>query len=254
MEVDRHEHGVPSFVDLGTSDPAAAAAFYADLFGWEYLDLPPEAQGYRMVVLRGKTAAGLGPAQNPGPPVWTTYVTVDDADASVEAAKANGGALIAGPFDVMEAGRMAVLADRTGAAISVWQPRNNIGSEIVNEPGAYTWSELYTSDVDGSKEFYGAVFGWGSATHAGGPMPYTEWKVGDRSVAGMMPRPPQMPEQVPDHWMVYFNVADCDATVAKVKELGGSVLMGPAEMPPGHIAALTDPQGATFSVIQPKSA
>lgn len=252
MEVDRHDTGVPSWVDLGTPDPDAAATFYGELFGWDVQEGRAEEGGYRMALLRGRPAAGIGPAQNPGPPFWTTYVTVDDAGAVVGKVTAAGGTVLLEPMDVMAYGRMAVFADPKGAAFSVWQPDQHHGAGIVSEPGAYTWSELLTSDVEGSKTFYGAVFGWDAVTRGEGPRAYTELQIGGRPVAGMMARPPQMPEQVPDHWGVYFNVADCEASVARIKELGGAVMMGPMDMPPGTIAAVADPQGANFNLIQPK--
>jgi predicted enzyme related to lactoylglutathione lyase len=157
-------------------------------------------------------------------------------------------------MDVLDAGRMGVFTDPKGAVFSVWQAGIMPGAGIVNEPNSYSWSELLTSDVDGSKKFYGSVFGWGAKTYgddAPGPMGgYTEWKVGDRSVGGMMSRPPQMPAGVPDYWGVYFAVADIEATVARLKELGGSVMMGPMAIEPGTFAMVADPQGAMFNVMQ----
>lgn len=250
MEVERYEHGVPSWVDLGTSDIQKGAEFYSGLFGWEVELGGEEVGGYSMATLRGKFVAGLGPQMNPGPPYWTTYVTVDSADDAVARAKTNGGNVLMEPMDVMDAGRMAVFADPIGAVISVWQPINHIGAQIVNEPNSYSWSELVTTDTAKSKEFYGAVFGWGSETHGeGGPMPYTEWKIGDRSVGGMMPKPPMMPAEVPPHWGVYFAVDGTEAAMGKAKELGGQVIMGPMDVEPGTIAVVSDPQGAVFNII-----
>jgi uncharacterized protein len=246
MEVERHDHGVPSWVDLGAPDPAAAAAFYGSLFGWDAPEGPPETGGYRMATLRGRAVAGIGPAQAPGPPWWTTYVTVDDADAIPAKAKAAGGGVLVEPFDVMTFGRMAVITDTTGAAISVWQAMEHPGAHLVNEPGTYSWSELITSDVEAAKGFYAAVLGWGEETNPG----YTEFKVGGRSIAGMMARPPGMPAQAPDAWGVYFAVADHDATVAQVLELGGQRIVGPMTVPVGTFSVVVDPQGAVFNVIQ----
>jgi predicted enzyme related to lactoylglutathione lyase len=250
--MERYDHGVPSWVDLGTSDPAAAAAFYSGLFGWDVQEGPPEAGGYRMAMLRGKPVAGLGPQMNPGPPYWTTYVTVDSADDAAEKVKAAGGTVFVEPFDVLDVGRMAVFADPRGAAFAVWEPRAHIGAGIVNEPNTYSWSELVTSDVEASKGFYAAVFGWGAETHGEGAGAYTEWQLGGRSISGMLSRPPDMPAQVPDHWAVYFIVSDAEAAVAKIKELGGSVMMGPMEIEPGIFAVVNDPQGANFNVLQMK--
>jgi predicted enzyme related to lactoylglutathione lyase len=253
MDIDKHDHGVPSWVDLSTSDVDAAVAFYGGLFGWDLADLGEEAGHYHMASLRGRSVAAISPAQNPGPSYWTTYVTVDDADAAASAAKDAGGNVMAEPFEVMDAGRMAVLADPTGAAFAVWQPGTSIGAEIVNEPNTYGWSELVTSDVDGAKTFYGAVFGWGNRTMGEGAGAYTEWLIGERSVGGMMARPPQLPAQAPDFWGVYFTVEDCAAAASRVTELGGSVMMGPQDIEPGTFAVVADPTGAMFNVIQLKA-
>ena len=250
MEVERHEPGVPCWVDLGTGDIPKGAEFYSALFGWKVELGGEEVGGYSVANLRDRPVAGLGPQMNPGRPYWNSYVSVDSADDAVAKAKANGATVIMEPMDVMDAGRMAIFADPLGAVISVWQPNTMIGCGIVNEPNSFSWSELITTDIEKSKQFYGAVFGWGAQTHGeGGPMAYTEWKVGDRSVGGMMPKPPMMPAEVPPHWSVYFSVDGTEAAMDKVKELGGQVVMGPMDLEPGKIAVVSDPQGAVFNVI-----
>lgn len=250
MDVERHDPGVPSWVDLGTSDIPKAIEFYSGLFGWQIEQGPPEAGGYSMCLLRGKAAAGLGQQTNPGRPYWTTYVNVDSVDETLGKAKSAGGNVLMDGMDVMEFGRMGIIQDPVGAVISLWEPRAHHGAQIVNEPNSYSWSELITTDVEGSKQFYGAVFGWGSQTHGeGGPMPYTEWKIGERSVGGMMPKPPMMPAEVPPHWGVYFAVDGTEGAVEKVKALGGELIMGPMDVEPGRFAVVADPQGAVFNVI-----
>ena len=251
MEVESYEHGVPCWVDLGSPDPARAAEFYSALFGWSVAEGPPEAGGYRLAELRGKPVAGIGPQMNPGaPPAWNTYVNVDDADSITGTIRANGGQVLMEPFDVLDVGRMGVFADPTGAVFSAWQARAHIGSAIVNEPGTYSWNELVTTDVAKATEFYPKVFGWQPMTHAAdSPMPYAEWQLGGRSVAGMMAKPPMIPPEVPSFWGVYFTVTDTDATVERVKELGGNLVMGPMDIEPGRFAVLTDPTGAAFNVI-----
>jgi len=249
MEVERYEHGVPSWVDVGVPDIGKAAEFYSALFGWDVERGGEETGGYSIALLRGKPVAGIGPKMNPGPPSWTTYLSVDSADAAAEKVKEHGGQVLMEPMDVMDAGRMAVFADPVGAMFSVWQAGAHLGAGIVNEPGSFSWNELVTPDTEKSKEFYGAVFGWGSETHGeGGPMAYTEWKVGGRSVGGMMKRPPVM-ANVPPHWTVYFAVDGTDEAAGKVKALGGQVIMGAMDVEPGRFAVVEDTQGVGFNII-----
>jgi len=253
MEVEKYEHGVPSWVDLGTTDLPGARTFYGTLFGWDTPEGPPEAGGYTVATLRGKPVAGLGPQMNPqAPPSWMTYVNVDDADAVVAKVAPAGGQVLAGPMDVMDVGRMAVIADPVFAVIGIWQPKTHKGAEIVNEPNTYCWSELVTTDTEGAKAFYNAVFGWGEATQ-GEEFVYTEWKLGDRSLGGMMAKPPEMPAEVPPHWGVYFAVDDADRTVARIGELGGQVVMGPTDIEPGRFAVAMDPAGVFFNVLALKA-
>ena len=248
-----YAHGTPSWVDLQTSDPSAAKQFYGSIFGWTYDDMPtgdtPDAV-YSMAMLNGKQAAAiasLGDMAAQGvPPHWNSYVTVDDVEATTAQVAGAGGTVIAPAFDVMDAGRMSVIQDPTGAMLNLWQAKNNIGAQVVNETGAFSWSELITPDVPKAAEFYNKLFGWTTLTHEGG-MPYTEFQLDGTSIAGAMN--PPMPG-IPTFWGVYFSVADCDATVERAKSLGGSVFAGPMDIEPGRFAVLADPQGAMFNVIK----
>jgi uncharacterized protein len=243
--------GTPSWVDLGTPDMAASKAFYGGLFGWTgHTAEQPEAGGYTLFHnADGKEVAGAGPLQNPGQPTaWTTYIAVEDADATTKAATDAGGTVLMPPMDVMDQGRMAILQDPTGAAIAVWQPRAHKGADVFNVPGALSWNELSTRDVPAATRFYTTVFGWGAKT-SDGPQAYTEWQIEGRSVGGMMAMPEQIPASVPANWLVYFAVANCQATVDRAVELGGKVQMAPMTIPQGTFAVLSDPQGATFAVI-----
>jgi predicted enzyme related to lactoylglutathione lyase len=260
--------GTPSWVDNASPDPGAAAEFYAALFGWGTESvMPDDSPGeYHMARLKGKAVAALGSQPMEGvPPVWNTYITVTDPEATAEAVKEAGGQVMMEPFDVMEAGRMGVFADPAGAVFMAWQPNRSIGSELVNEPGTFSWSELHTSDLEGSKDFYGRVFGWkaDSMDFAGGE--YVIWhntngelisappEKGGTSIGGMMSNE-NSPPGTPPFWMVYFNVDDADATVSKAEELGGSVIAPAFDADGvGRIAVLADPQGAAFSVITPVS-
>lgn len=243
--------GTPSWVDLGSSDLPASKAFYCALFGWEVVDGGPDSGGYDMFQKQDKNVAGLGPlmAQNQ-PPAWTTYVSVEDADATTAKVTAAGGTVLVAPMDVLDVGRMAVFLDPTGAAIALWQPRAHHGADLANEPGTFTWNELQTRDVEAAKAFYRSVFGWGAHTSEDGLMPYTEWKRGEDSVGGMMEMPDEVPPQIPAYWLVYFAVEDCDATVTKAAGLGGTTLMPPMDVTPGRFAVLSDPTGAVFAVIK----
>ncbi len=242
--------GTPSWVDLGTPEPDDAARFYSGVFGWVIDAGPPEAGGYRMCLLDGKPVAGIGSQANPDmPPWWTTYVSVSSADDAAAAIRAAGGTLLVDPMDVLDVGRMAVAVDPTGVMFSVWEPRSHIGASVVNEPNTLCWNELTTRNPKESIEFYDAVFGWIAHT-AAGPNPYTEFQLNGRAIAGMMVMEGDMwPAGMPNHWMVYFAVADTDASAAAAAKLGGTVSVPPTDIPPGRFAVITDPQGATFSII-----
>lgn len=250
MEMTSYEHGVPSWADVGTPDLQRDIEFYSQLFGWQCQQGPPEAGGYTIAEIDQKAVAGLGPQLNPqAPPSWLTYINVDSADDVAAKVTANGGQTFMGPMDVMDVGRMAVFADPVGAFFAVWQPGAHKGAGLVNEPNTMVWNELITTDLEKSKAFYGAVFGWGAEVHEG-DMPYTEWQLGGRSIGGMMAKPPMMPAEVPPHWNVYFAVADLDEARNAIQKLGGQVLAEPFDTPTGPFVPVMDPTGAAFSVIQ----
>ena len=250
-EITKYAPGTPSWVDLSSPDVEASVTFYSALFGWSAeTDPDPEAGGYTMLRLDDRAVAGLFPLQDENqPPAWSTYVTVDDADATAKAVEGAGGAVIAPPFDVLDSGRMAILVDPTGAFFSIWQPKANIGAELVNEPVSLCWNELNTRDLDGAKAFYRKVFGWEGATDDNDGMTYTEWRLDGAGIGGMLEISDQVPAEVPASWLAYFAVDDTDATVAKAGELGGSVVVPPTDIPPGRFALLSDPHGAHFAVI-----
>lgn len=243
--------GTPSFVDIGT-DLDAGLPFYTQLFGWTAESAGPDAGGYGLFMKDGKVVSGYGPQMNPGPPAWSTYVTVADVDAACGVVTAAGGTVVVPALDVMTAGRMAVCQDPQGGFFSVWEAREHIGSEVVNEPGAWCWNELNSRDIEGSKAFYGSAFGWTSETHdmPGSPMgSYTEFALDGQTIGGMLPMPPMVPPMVPTFWLVYFAVDDTDASVAKAQELGGTLVMPVMDVPAGRFALIQDPQGGMFAVI-----
>ena len=180
------------------------------------------------------------------PVAWGPYVCSSDVAASVVAWESAGGSVISPPMEVGDLGSMAIVADPFGAVLGVWQPAVHTGAQVYGEPGAMCWIELTTSEVDGSKAFYAQVFGWG----LGGGGEYTEFHVGDGSVAGMM-APPM--EGIPTYWGVYFAVADVDTSCAQVNGLGGTVHVPPTDIEPGRFAMVADPGGAMFSLITLKA-
>jgi predicted enzyme related to lactoylglutathione lyase len=239
--------GTFNWVDLNTDDQEGAKAFYSALFAWQYEDIEiGEGAVYSMARIDGHSVAALGPLQGEGmPPHWNCYVSVDDADASAARAKELGATLLAEPFDVFEAGRMAAFADPQGAVLSVWQPKENIGAGLVNAPGALSWNDLLTPDVEASAAFYRALFGWEISEVDGSEGQYWSITNGGRLNGGMMPMPPGGHPA----WNLYFACQDADATIAQAGALGAATVMGPIEVPNGsRFAILRDPSNAVFSV------
>jgi uncharacterized protein len=252
VEVSAYPPGTPSWVDLGSPDPDGSQRFYGGLFGWTTHPAgDTDETPYRMFRLDGKLVAGLDPiAGERFPPTWTTYVSVDDVDTTAANAREAGGRVTLEPFGVFDAGRMAVLRDPADAFFAIWQPGKHRGAELVNEPSTLCWNELATRDIDTARDFYRAVFGWGCETNPFEGTVYTEWKLGDHSVGGMIQMTDEWPDDLPAHWMTYFAVDDTDATAEKTEELGGEVSVPPTDIPPGRFAVLEDPHGAVFSVIE----
>ncbi|HUP84885.1 MAG TPA: VOC family protein [Acidimicrobiales bacterium] len=253
-EVTTHVPNTPGWIDIGTDVPAAKA-FYCGLFGWSAADAgpPEETGGYGFFTTAdGKHVAGYGPQQNPGPPFWSTYVIVPSAADVVDKVTAAGGQVVVPPMEVPAAGTFAVFTDAGGAFISVWQPGQHTGAQVVREPGAFTWCELRSRDAAASKAFYASAFGWGAETMgADAGMPYTEFKVDGESVAGMMEMTAEFPSEVPAHWLVYVEVADTAASLAEAVSLGGSVQVPVVDFPGGQFAVIVDPQGAAFGIMTP---
>jgi uncharacterized protein len=238
--------GTFSWADLVTSDADGAKAFYTAIFGWEYDDLPVgEGQVYSMAKRDGKVVGALGSGDQP--PHWNTYVSVEDVDASTARAKELGANVIMEAFDVMDAGRMSVIADPTGGMLSLWQAGRTHGAELVNTPGAMTWNDLVTPDPDAAARFYGELFGWTTMDipDAGG---YRVIRNGERSNGGIMPTEPGGDDAPRPAWMPYFGHEDVQRLIDEVDGLGGRLLNGPVHMPQGTIAILADPQGAVFAL------
>ncbi len=239
--------GTFCWVDLNTDDQDASKAFYAGLLGWAYNDTPiGEGLHYSLAQVDGHDVAAITPMP-PGTEVthWNCYVSVEDVDATAARAGEHGATIVAEPFDVFDAGRMAIFADPQGAMLSIWQAKEHIGAGLVNAPGALSWNDLITPDLEASADFYRAVFGWTIEETPGSGGQYWSISNGERLNGGLMPMPPGSHPA----WNLYFAVDDADAAVARAGELGGETVMGPMDIPNGtRLAVIRDPQGAVFSV------
>lgn len=248
MSAVRHAPGTFCWVELATTDAAAAKRFYTTLFGWDADDLP--GGFYTMLRLHGGDVGGLyaltpemraqGVASH-----WLSYVSVESSDAAARRAADLGVTILKDAFDVMDVGRMAALQDPAGAAFAVWQPRAHHGATHTDgRVGTVCWNELVTTDVMGARRFYSDLFGWKPKVHDG-PAPYHEFHNRDRAAAGMMAAADVRP-----HWLVYFAVDDCDAAAKQTVGLGGCVMVPAQDVPRvGRFAVLSDPLGAAFAVI-----
>jgi uncharacterized protein len=246
------------WVDLAVPDPQAVAPYYKELMGWNWEQGDPQFGGYGMFTLDGKTVAGLGPTMaDDQPPAWSSYISVEDADDTARAIREAGGTVVMDPMDVADAGRMAVCQDPQGAFFGLWQPGLTYGAQQVNEIGNWTWNQLATTDVEAAERFYNAVFGWSLATPELAPeeAAYFNWKVEgqrwDEGIGGAMPIEGNLPDGTPPVWIVHLSVPSAEGAMETTKEAGGRVLTDVIEIPVGRLAAVMDPQGAFFSIIEP---
>jgi predicted enzyme related to lactoylglutathione lyase len=255
-ERDGYQHGVPCWVDTWQPDADAAVDFYGQLFGWEAEDtMPAGVSGkHYMCRLRGRDVAAVASRPEEAPPVtaWTTYVWVEDVDGTVAKVKDAGGSVVKEPFDALDGGRIAIVADPSGAAIGIWQPGAHMGAQLVNEPGAWAMSGLNTD-----------VFGWDTKSFDMGDAELVMWTVpgyvgGEpeqpvpRDIVATM-LPPEADGEAPPYWSVDFWVANIDTAAGTVAKLGGEVLVPPYDVPNTGLrqAVVADPQGATLSLTQP---
>lgn len=255
-EVTQHAPGTFCWPELATKDPLAAKAFYSALFGWGIKDQDMGPMGvYTVFTLNGKEVAaahGMDPNQSAQgvPPHWFSYISADNVDASLEEAKKLGGNVLGGPFDVADNGRMGIVLDATGAAFGIWQANKTIGIQLLDQAGTLVWNELLSSNAGAIQDFYAKLFGWGIQLHDMGPVKYTVYTRGEVPAAGMMQMTADM-GPMPSNWLPYFGSDDVDATAAKTRELGGSVMMPPGDVPNiGRFTVLQDPQGAVFGIFK----
>jgi predicted enzyme related to lactoylglutathione lyase len=249
----KYTPGTFSWTDLTTPDQEAAKGFYGTLFGWEAEDQPVgEGVVYSLMKLDGQDVAAISPQPQQqrdagAPPAWNSYITVESADAALARAEELGATIHAPAFDVFDVGRMGVVQDPLGAFFLAWEPKSHIGASLVNAPGALTWNELATPDLDGAEKFYGGLFGWTTEPLPESDAPYRVIKNADGHTNGGISA--MAPPGTPPHWLVYFGAEQADATLSRVGELGGSTLMEPTDIgPAGRIAVARDPQGAVFAI------
>jgi uncharacterized protein len=244
--------GTPTWIDLMAPDIDAARTFYQGVFGWEYDIGGPEFGGYTTARLGQRMVAGLMGPQPDAPPMpaaWGLYFASDDVEADVARAVELGAKVISPPMAVGDFGSMAVCEDPTSATFSFWQAGSHVGSQVTEEPGSTAWYELYSPNAKQARDFYTAVLGVTADPMPGG-MEYYVLKHGEQQLCGIMQIDPSWGNFHPQ-WITYFSVADVDKTVATVTKLGGKN-MGPIDDSPfGRIAALMDPSGAYFKIVQP---
>ncbi len=244
--------GVPCWIDLTSSDPEAVKPFYAGIFGWTIESSgDPQYGGYAIFSKDGKPIAGLGPQMegNPYGNVWTTYIRSDDAAATSAMAEAAGGTVMLPSMVVGDQGSMAILADPAGAVVGLWQPDQHLGFGIVGEPGTPVWHETLSRNYKAALPFYANVFGWEYESIGDtDEFRYSQAKIGEDTVAGVMDAAAFLPEGAPSFWQFYIGVEDTDATLAKVVELGGSIGRPAEDSPFGRLATVVDPFGARFQI------
>jgi hypothetical protein len=253
--VDTHMPGSFAWIELGTADQNAAKQFYGSLLGWTARDSPiGPSEFYTLFGLDGRNTGGcytLMPDMKAQriPPHWMLYVGVANADDTVAKVGPAGGKVMKGAFDVMEHGRMAVLQDPTGAVFAIWQAKAHPGIGIEGVPGTLCWADLMTPDQDRAGKFYKQVFGW-EADPGKDSSGYLHIKNGEKHIGGI-PSAEQRNPNAPPHWLLYFLVANCDASTAKAKELGANVFVPPMSMEGvGRWSVIADPQGAVFALFQ----
>jgi predicted enzyme related to lactoylglutathione lyase len=246
--------GSPCWTDLWTSDVEGSRTFYREVFGWEALEPNPEFGGYFMFTRQGVPVAGgmgdMGP-EMPANNTWKIFLNTDDITETLKAAEAEGAQILSPAMAVADLGTQAVLIDPTGAQLGAWQPGTFPGFTVLGEHGAPSWFELHTRDHAAAVAFYRSVFHWEINSVADSDeFRYSTMREpgGDDELAGIMDAAAFLPTGVPSSWSVYWEVDDPEATVAKVKDLGGSVVQDIEDTPYGRLATVTDPSGAIFKL------
>jgi uncharacterized protein len=248
--------GSPCWADLWTSDVDGSRRFYGELFGWVAEEPSPDFGGYFMFTREGVPVAGamgdMGDMK--ATDAWRIYLDTDDLAKTLEAAGAAGAQIIAPASPVADLGLQAVLIDPTGAHHGAWQPGTFPGFTVLNEHGAPSWFELHTGDYATALAFYRSVYRWETDTVGDSDeFRYATMRHpdGEGELAGIMDAAAFLPDGIPAHWSVYWEVADADDAVARARSLGGAVVMDATDTPYGRLATVTDPAGAQFKLRTP---
>lgn len=253
-KVTKYPHGTFSWADCSSTDWAEGKKFYSEVLGWETEDLPMgEGLFYTMFKQDGENVGAINPmpADMQGVPShWNNYITVDNVDSLVDKVKEFGGTVVAEPFDVFEDGRMMVIQEPTGGTVSLWQTKNTIGAGLVNTVGAMVWNELMTRDPQTAMDFFNKLLGW--EYQQDGDNEYYMIVNRGRMNGGILKLGEEYGE-APSAFMVYYNVADIDASVEKVKSLGGTIHVQAEAKDVGRFAMIEDPQGAMLYLLEAKN-
>ncbi|WP_033283862.1 VOC family protein [Streptomyces sp. NRRL F-525] len=248
--------GSPNWLDLGSPDTEAAAAFYGAVLGWDFASAGPEAGGYGFFQVDGKTVGALGPLTEEGADsAWMIHFKTEDITATVQSVTAGGGTVRMEPMDVMGEGRLAQATDPQGAQFALWQPGRTAGLELASAPNTLLWAELHAPDPEAAITFYRGLFGWRSQDMSAPGMTYrvlstSQGDQQDASFGGVAPLG-DGEDELP-RWVPYFHVTDTDTTIATAQSKGGSVLMPATDVPEvGRMAWLGDPFGAVFALLTP---
>lgn len=242
--------------ELMTTDMEKASRFYRELFGWQLQDTEMAGGGTYRMIRSGETEVGgmmqLTESHGGAPTHWMAYVTVDDVDAAVQRAGAQGGETLVPTTPIPNVGSFAVVKDPKGACIAPFKSVHPDRPEDDAPPpaGQFCWDELLTTDPEGAARFYGELFGWSEEKMDMGEMgTYRVMKRGERFGGGIMQMPPQA--EAPPHWLSYVAVEDVDQWAEKVTQLGGKVFCPPTDIPSiGRFAVASDPTGGMFALFK----
>ena len=251
-----HPNGTPAWIDLITTDRPAAQAFYGAVFDWTFEEqIVDNAVVYVIARHNQREVAGIAArtAQETAvgiPSAWNLFFATDDIAKTCAHAISLGATLHTAPFGNPAVGKLAVLADPTGALFCLWQGNAHLGMTTMDMANTFTWCECLTRDPHRATTFYEDLFGWKTEVSRESDLEYALCRRDGQTIAGIMEMPAGL-EGVPANWMVYFATPNCEATLERIEEHGGSRLAEPMEVGTGRFAVAADPDEAVFGIIEP---